>query len=147
MKKILTIILLFIGINSFAQKNHYSTAVGLKFSPTAISARQFVGHSKAFEVNLYLPKDQTRLVVLYEMYNDIRNTRMQWYYGYGAHYGRNYIDNSIGFGPDVTLGLDYKMKRSPIDVSLAFQPSMELNGGAFSGWGGFGIRYTLQNHK
>ncbi len=47
---------------------------------------------------------------------------------------------------DGVLGLDYKIKGAPINVSIDWQPSINFVGyGRFeSGWGGLGIRYTLK---
>ncbi|MCX6318354.1 MAG: hypothetical protein NTW29_13775 [Bacteroidetes bacterium] len=43
------------------------------------------------------------------------------------------------------LGLDYKLKTAPINISLDWQPSIEFdeNLGFVGSWGGLGIRYTF----
>ncbi len=43
------------------------------------------------------------------------------------------------------IGLDYKFKDAPINVSLDWQPSFNFVGYNYfeGGWGGLGIRYTF----
>ena len=48
-------------------------------------------------------------------------------------------------GIDGVLGLDYKVKGAPLDVSLDWQPSFNFVGYNYfeGGWGGLGIRYAF----
>ena len=48
-------------------------------------------------------------------------------------------------GVDGVIGLDYKFRGAPINLSLDWQPSFEFgdNRGFVSSWGGLGIRYTF----
>ena len=48
-------------------------------------------------------------------------------------------------GVDGILGLDFKFKNVPLNMSIDWQPSFNLIGYQYfeSGWGGLGIRYTL----
>ena len=72
---------------------------------------------------------------------------LQWYIGPGAHigfYNTKYGDDSF-IGVDGVIGLDYKFRGAPINISLDWQPSFEFgdNRGFVSSWGGLGIRYTF----
>jgi hypothetical protein len=44
------------------------------------------------------------------------------------------------------LGLDYKLKNAPINISVDIQPSFNFVGASYFdlGWGGIGIRYTIK---
>jgi len=46
---------------------------------------------------------------------------------------------------DGVLGLDYKISGAPINVSIDWQPSLNLIGHTYfeGGWGGLGVRFTF----
>jgi hypothetical protein len=50
----------------------------------------------------------------------------------------------VAFGIDGVLGLDYKIKGAPLNLSIDWQPSFNFVGYSyFSNWGGLAIRYTF----
>lgn len=130
-------------------KHSYSTAVGIKFYPESLTLKHFMGNHSAVEVQSYFWKG-TRLVGLYEKYTAITDMKaMTWYVGAGAHismYDRNSYEGKSFLGADGIVGIDYKIKNVPINLSLDWQPSIEFGGGVgFAGnWGGLGIRYILE---
>jgi hypothetical protein len=139
---------------SMAQSNKsasYKTAIGMKFYPGAVSFKQALNASKCLEVNAYFWKG-IRVTGLYELHYEIRGVDgLRWYIGAGAHItmysedinetyaGKNYI------GIDGVLGLDYKVPGAPLNLSLDWQPSIELGSpvGFVGGYGGLSVRYTL----
>jgi hypothetical protein len=62
-----------------------------------------------------------------------------------AFYNNKYYLGKSYFGLDGVLGLDYKIRTAPINLSLDWQPSFEFGDGAgFSGnWGGLAVRYVF----
>ncbi len=127
----------------------YTTAIGVKFYPGAITLKHFVTDKHALEGIAYFWNRGTRITGLYEIHGDIQNAGgLKWYIGPGAHVGfynnKNYGGGTY-IGLDGVLGLDYKIKSAPINFSLDWQPSFEFGDGAgFSGnWGGLAIRYVL----
>jgi hypothetical protein len=79
---------------------------------------------------------------------------LKWYAGPGAHLGfwsdswkkeNPEADAGISIGIDGVVGLDYKFKDVPINLSLDWQPSFSFVGYNYfeGGWGGLGIRYTF----
>jgi len=159
MKKtaILTFIL-FVTIqvtNAQNMSSSYKTALGVKAYPGAISIKHFTKSNVALEGLGYFHEDGMRLTGLYEIHGDINNVDgLRWYVGPGAHIGvwsdkwkNNYPtrNNGIAIGIDGVLGLDYKIKNIPLNISIDWQPSFNLIGYSYfeGGWGGFGIRYAF----
>jgi hypothetical protein len=134
----------------------YKKAIGVKMYPSAISYKSFVTGSKAIEALGYFTLDGFRATVLVEKYSPFANTdQLSWYIGYGGHLGlwseewkRNNPthDAGIALGVDGILGLDYKIKNAPLNLSLDWQPSFNIVGSSYfeSGWAGLGIRYTFK---
>lgn len=162
MKKILFIAIVFFSLNTNeanAQKNvssqNYTTALGVKFYPGAISLKHFVNGKNAIEGLAYFWNHGSRITGLYEIHGDINNAAgLKWYVGPGAHvsfYNTKYGGGGSAIGLDGVLGLDYKFKGAPINMSIDWQPSFEFgnnyyydNYNRFAGnWGGFAIRYVF----
>ena len=128
----------------------YTTALGVKFYPGAISLKHFVSDDNALEGIAYFWNRGSRITGLYEIHRDLDNAGgLKWYIGPGAHVGfysnKYYAGGGTYIGVDGVIGLDYKIKNAPINLSLDWQPSFEFGDGArFSGnWGGFAIRYVF----
>ena len=135
-----------------AQKtgSDYNTALGVKFYPTAISLKHFVSDKHALEGLGYFFNYGARITGLYEIHGNINNAGgLKWYIGPGAHIGfyNSKYGGATSIGVDGVLGLDYKIKSAPINLSVDWQPSLEFGNGfnnGFTGnWGGVAIRYTL----
>lgn len=150
-------VLMIISVSAEAQKNmesqDYKTAAGVKFYPGAITVKHFLDNKSALEGLLYFSNYSTRITGLYELHFDIANAPgLKWYIGPGAHIGFNnknkyrYASGS-SVGIDGVLGLDYKFKGAPLNVSLDWQPAFEFGDGYYNGfsgsWGGLGIRYVF----
>jgi hypothetical protein len=157
--------LLFLGITLQAQQRKssrrqndsqsYTTAAGIKFYPGAISIKHFVNEKNAIEGLGYFWDRGGRITGLFEIHGDINGADgLKWYIGPGAHIGfynawvynnKNY-NRGTYFGIDGVLGLDYKIKNAPLNISLDWQPSFEFGyGPGFTGnWGGLGIRYVFK---
>ncbi len=147
-------IILSVGIGAAtAQSNvtsqEYKTALGVKFYPGAVSLKHFIKPNAALEGLGYFWNRGARITGLYEFHGDINGAEgLKWYVGPGAHVGfyNNKYGGGSSFGVDGVLGLDYKFKGAPINVSVDWQPSFEFNGAydGFSGnWGGLAIRYVF----
>jgi hypothetical protein len=143
---------------SFAQAegSSYTTAVGVKFYPGAITLKHFTRSDRALEGLLYFWRDGFRLTGLYEIHGEFNGAPgLRWYLGPGAHVGffnehwsDRYPDREggIALGIDGVIGLDYKFTGAPINISLDWQPSFNIINYAYfeSGWGGLAIRYTIK---
>lgn len=133
----------------------YKKAIGVKMYPSAISYKVFVKTNAAFEYLGYVSLDGFRATALYEKYMPIEgNENLTWYVGYGGHLGlwseewkKNNPNHNAGIalGVDGILGLDYKVKNAPLNLSVDWQPSFNFVGASYfeSGWAGLGVRYTF----
>lgn len=134
-----------------AQRNvtsqEYTTALGVKFYPGAITLKHFVSDKAALDFLGYFWKRGTRITGLYELHFDIPNANgLKWYVGPGAHLGfyNSKWGGGTSVGIDGVLGLDYKIKNAPLNLSLDWQPSFEFGDyDDFSSWGGLAIRYVF----
>ena len=127
----------------------YETALGVKvWDGGGISLKHFFSGNKAGEFIGYFWNRGFRLTGLYEIHGPVSGaTGLKWYIGPGAHIGFYNTKNGDGTyaGIDGVLGLDYKFKGAPINMSVDWQPSFEFgtNRGFYGNWGGFGVRYTF----
>ncbi len=157
MKRLMIVVLALIVLNRAdgqSMGTTYRTALGVKFYPGAISIKHFTQPNRALEGLGYFWNYGFRFTGLYEIHGDINGAPgLKWYVGPGAHIGfwnndwkRRYPsrDDGVAIGVDGVLGLDYKVKGAPINLSIDWQPSFNIAGYSyFSSWGGFGIRYTF----
>ena len=132
----------------------YDRAIGLKF-PGGFSAtyKQFVTDTRNIEAQVTLWHKGFRASGLYEFnfYAFDEVPELSWFVGPGAHLGfwkNQYKDNynsSVDFGIDGIIGLDYKIKDAPINVSVDWEPAVTLIGSAgfTPAFGGFAVRYTF----
>lgn len=157
-KLIVVLSFVFIAATAPAQKMalgiDYTSAVGFKYYPAGITAKTFIRQNNAVEGLLSFWNYGTRITGLYEIYGTINGVDgLKYYFGPGVHLG--FLNNKwtdkfpardgdAQFGFDGVLGLDYKIKNAPIDISLDWQPSFTFVGYNYfeGGWGGIGIRYA-----
>ena len=139
------------SVNAQSMGRSYKTALGIKvWDGAGISFKTFVAPNNALEVIGYFYSSGTRLTGLYEIHGNISDAPgLKWYIGPGAHLGfynyKGYNGDKVVAGVDGVLGLDYKINKAPINLSIDWQPSFEFaDGRGFVGsWGGLGIRYTF----
>lgn len=162
MKKSLLIIFLctsFYVANSQQNKisSIYKTAIGLKIYPSAITAKHFINKNAAIEGIATINNRFLRITGLYEIHNKLGSyDGLKWYYGGGAHIGFGgdsffYSDGTYSgdegttLGLDGVLGLDYKFKNAPFNMSIDWQPSFVFIGNTyFMGLsGGLSLRYAF----
>jgi hypothetical protein len=155
---LLTGLLALLLVNVNAQQNNgpdYKTAIGVKVYPGAVTVKHFLSEGKAIEGIGYLTTDGFRVTGLYELHYDLGNVEgLKWYVGGGGHLGiwsdawkNKYPARQAGMaiGVDGILGLDYKIKGAPLNLSFDWQPSFNLIGYNYfeGGWGGLAVRYTF----
>lgn len=135
--------------NNSTNSSSYKNALGVKvLDGGGITFKHFVSGNNALEFIGYFWNRGTRITGLYEIHGPISGASgLKWYIGPGAHigfYNTKYGDGSF-VGLDGVLGLDYKFKGAPINMSIDWQPSFEFgdNRGFVGSWGGFAVRYTF----
>ena len=96
---------------------------------------------------------------LYEVHQEAFGVReLKFYYGAGAHIGalssgvyqtfdgvnETYNGSHILLGVDGVIGLEYRIPRAPIAISLDLNPRIELATGPFFDLApGLGLKYTF----
>ncbi len=136
-----------------ATGSEYTTAAGVKVWPGGITVKHFIKDDVALEGIAYFWNYGFRFTGLYEFHGDINGAPgLKWYIGPGAHIGfydddwkyRYDRDNGVDLGVDGVLGLDYKIKGAPINLSIDWQPSFTFISRAdFRSWGGVGVRFAF----
>lgn len=126
----------------------YDFAIGVKMYPGAITLKKSIGDDKYLEGIAAFWKRGVRTTVLYEVQAPLFDVDgLNWYYGGGAHagfYNSKYYEGTTLLGIDGVLGIDFKIKGAPINLSIDWQPSFEFgNGSGFEGWGGLGVRIAF----
>ena len=128
----------------------YTTALGIKFYPGAVSIKHFISRTAAVEGLGYFWNRGSRITGLYEIHGNINGAPgLRWYVGPGAHIGfyNQRYGGGASVGIDGVLGLDYKFKAAPVNLSIDWQPSLEFSDKRdkrFVGdWAGFAVRYTF----
>jgi hypothetical protein len=133
----------------------YKTALGVKVYPGAVSVKHFIQPNVALEGLGYISSDGFRLTGLYELHYNLGDVEgLKWYIGGGGHMGiwsdswkTKYPTREAGLaiGIDGVIGVDYKIKGAPLNLSFDWQPSFNIIGYNYfeGGWGGLGVRYTF----
>jgi len=150
---LLTIILFITTANAQAP---YNRALGVKFpGGLSLTYKKFITDTHNVEAQLTAWHQGFRVAGLYEFnfYSFEKVPELSWFVGPGAHIGfwkhtqdssKNY-NSQADIGVDGIIGLDYKFKNAPINVSVDWEPAITLVGSAgFTPvFGGVAIRYTF----
>jgi hypothetical protein len=150
---------LFFVLQLHAQSNEatgssYNQAIGIKFpGGFSVTYKKFVTDTHSMEAQLTSWNKGFRLAGLYEFnfytFNDVEG--LGWFVGPGAHvgfwkdqYSKDY-NSKADLGIDGIIGLDYKFKDIPINVSIDWEPAVTLVGtaGFTPAYGGLAVRYTF----
>ena len=137
----------------------YKSAIGLRLgSPLSVSYKTFLSEKGAFEAvagfRSYTGYSWVNIGAYYQVHNDFPNVDgLKWYYGAGANvyfwsWDSAFLDagSNTSFGISGVLGLDYKFKDIPLNVSADWIPTFFLNGygnGFAAGYGALAARYTF----
>lgn len=159
MKKLLFTLLTGVAIfamsTSDVKAQDYKNAIGGRFgSYNGITFKTGLSNNAMLELIGNFRSNRNfswaQVTALYEVYNPIGGAPgLNWYYGAGASVGsvkNKFIDESdIYLGVNGVLGLDYKFKGAPINLSLDWIPTLRLTPDTdfYSGDVGLGVRFTF----
>src|ERR1041385_6857199 len=126
MKKIaLFLFIIVVSVSARAQAP-YNRALGLKFpGGLSITYKKFVSDTRNLEAQITSWHEGFRVAGLYEFnfYSFDKVPELSWFVGPGAHIGfwkaayEKTYDSQVDIGVDGIIGLDYKFKTVPINVS------------------------------
>ena len=154
MQKIFFVLLLTTTITAAHAQAPYNRALGLKFpGGFSLTYKKFVSDTRNLEGQVTVWHKGFRAAGLYEFnfFTFDKVPELAWFAGPGAHLGfwksefKDSYGSQIDLGVDGIIGLDYKFKDAPVNVSVDWQPSVTLIGSAgFTPvFGGVAIRYTF----
>ena len=154
MKKIAIALLFMVSLIAARAQAPYNRALGLKFpGGLSITYKKFISDSHNLEAQFTSWHEGFRAAGLYEInfYAFDKVPELSWFVGPGAHIGfwksayQKTYNSQIDIGIDGIIGLDYKFKTVPVNVSLDWEPAVTLLGSAgFTPvFGGVAIRYTF----
>lgn len=162
MKTKITLLILFVCINYPSQAQNYTTAIGLRLGyPFSASYKTFINENNAIEITAgyrgWTYYKWFNIGGYYQHHTPIESADgLSWYYGGGINlyfwsFDNSYFNSkdysSTTLGLSGVLGLDYKFKDTPINVSLDWIPTFFLSGygdGFGGGYGGLSVRYVLK---
>jgi len=142
-----------------ADAQSYSTAIGARFggATSGITIKHFISRSTNLEGIVSFAPHSFLITGLYEFNSAISGAPgLNLMYGFGGHVGffgnggryyayrdKYYNDASV-FGVDGIIGLDYKFKSAPINLTLDIKPFVDFySGTSLFLDGAFSIRLTL----
>lgn len=158
MKKLLFTIIaalvLFTYSTSDVKAQDYKNAIGGRFgSANGISFKTGLKKNTMLELIGNFRSNSNfnyfQVTGLYEVYNPINGAEgLNWFYGGGATIGsvkQKGYNGDLYLGANGVLGLDYKFKDAPINLSLDWIPTLQLTPSTdfYSGDVGLGIRFTF----
>lgn len=157
MKKIIFTLLVGIALTittNYANAQSYKNAIGGRFgNANGISFKTGLSKGAMLEfIGNFRNRDNysyANLTVLYEVYNPISGVSgLNWFYGGGGSIGSAKAkgnDGDLYLGANGVLGLDYKFKGAPINLSLDWIPTFQIspNSGFYGGDIGLGFRFTF----
>jgi hypothetical protein len=153
MRQFLVLLIILCYTTILHAQSNYKRAAGVKvFTSVSATYKQFLTEKNNVEAELTAWRDGYRVSGLYEFnfYSFKSVEGLSWFVGPGAHVGVSKDDASkdgnslFNFGFDGIIGFDYKFNKIPINVSIDWQPSVNLVGvSEFPSLGGIAVRYTF----
>jgi len=147
MKKLIVIGLLFAGLAPFTgisaqdaqPESGYKTALGVRLSSStamqnnSISIKQFISDKTAIE-GLFTFGDPLALGALLEFHKPLTPSGLRYFYGAGAYIAflkkvnttTQKTSTDPNFGAQGVIGLNYKFKNIPINISLDWKPELNI---------------------
>lgn len=159
MKNFLFLVLVCMLCSVSVQAQNYKSAIGLRLGyPVSVSYKHFLNEKGAIEAFAgyrgFVGYGWFNIAALYEHHTPISSVEgLSWYAGGGAaayfwSYNAGFAGgSSTSFGLLGTLGLDYKVKDIPLNLSIDWMPTIFLNGygnGFYGGYGALSGRYIFK---
>lgn len=154
MNRALIVVVIFIlNMNTSYAQSDYTIAVGLGFDTfeevtlVGPSAKYFLEKAHAVQGEVMFESGLTIITALYEYHGNISSaTGLKWFAGVGP----SFLVYGDGYGTEIAIrpiaGLDYKINRIPLALSLDWRPFLGFGSflGNYAGAFGVGIRYVIK---
>ncbi len=129
MKRVFISLLIIFTLAGAASAQDYRFALGVRLSnssPTlnnSVTGKYFVTETSAIE-GLISFGSRFGLGALLELHRPLKAEGLSWFWGGGLYVG--FEDNKTFLGPTGILGLDYKFKGIPLNLSLDWKPELDI---------------------
>ena len=155
MKKIKLIVLTTMLAIGSASAQDYNTGIGIRGGlSNGLTVKHFIGENTALEGIFTSRWRGFSITGLYEINNNTKVDRLNWYYGVGAHVGFwngsnvKWVNDNKDYtviGVDVILGLEYNFEKIPFNLSIDWKPAYNLVGhsGFWGDGGAISFRYIF----
>jgi hypothetical protein len=156
---IVAIILCAVSIYTSTNAQGYKNGLGLRFGglTSGLTLKHFTNQTTALEGIVSLGRQSVIVTGLYEKHAPLGGAgSAKLFYGFGGHLGffqdggRYYYNDSRIYtsstvvGLDGILGLDFKLNKAPINISMDIKPFVDFFGGNYFYMdGGLSLRYTF----
>ena len=126
----------------------YKTAIGIRYSPFGFSLKLNDSYrSRSMEFIGYFQDGFIGAFYYYWNFTLDKNRTFRFYLGGGGQGGYTKKGENEGaeFGAGGIIGLDYKFKKLPINISTDWQPSYQFgeSNGWQTSWGGIALRLSF----
>jgi hypothetical protein len=109
----------------------YRSALGIRLGSTVpavksgVTYKQFIGSNKALEAIVSFG-DGVTVCGLYQIHKSFGSSseNIQWLYGFGGYVGIG--NKEKNFGGAGIIGLDYKFKEIPLNLTLDWKPELNI---------------------
>jgi hypothetical protein len=135
--------------NKTATSNDYKTGVGLRiWNGAGVSLKTFFAENQAADITAFFGSGQQRITAMYEKHGDLSTEgNLKWYFGAGGNVAFVKVASvkKTIVGVNGVVGVDYKFKAMPLNLSLDWQPGFQFQTGyGYVGdWFSLAVRYTL----
>jgi hypothetical protein len=155
MKKNLLISLISVFSVLYGTAQDYKTGIGIRGGlSNGLTVKHFISENTALEGILTTRWRGFNVTGLYEIHNNTKVNRLNWYFGAGAHIGfwngdnvkwANDNNDYTVIGIDGILGIEYNFEALPFNLSLDWKPAINLIGhtGFWGDGGAFSLRYIF----
>jgi hypothetical protein len=129
--------------NKTANSDSYKSGIGIRvWDGAGFSLKTFFAENQAIDLTAFFSKN-TRIVGLYQKHGDLSTEgNFKWYAGVGGSVV--FVNSASVVGLNGVIGLDYKLRKMPINASFDWQPVLQFkNGDKYDNWFSLAVRYTF----
>ncbi len=147
MKKLISLTAAILLAITSASAQNYTWGLGARIGgeTAGVSVKHFFDAANAIEGTVAFPyKGGFLFTALYERHIPVISHDFTFYYGGGLHIGE-WDHHQFAFGIDGIVGLEYKIPKAPIALSIDYKPALNFAKhfhGHFLDFG-LGVKYTF----
>jgi hypothetical protein len=156
-KYLIAAVLLSMAGEGYSQRGMLDNSIGVRLGlGNGVTYQHFFTDRNVMELIAYQRFGGANFTALMEAHEQMFDVRgLKWYYGAGGHLWafnkssvlqENFLrENSLAFGVDAILGLEFYTRSIPLQFSIDWKPGFNLKGSHYIEWdsGGMSCRYRF----